>query len=217
MTIKHIDQNCLGLKEIRGIYMGGVRIFTATLFLIIMMQTPLHAWMAEMDDEDMQEVTGAGFSSFDINNNVCNAYFNITARTFTEINSMKMGYYDDGISYGWDQDWVNVSLGSASEDLVCKGMYIETAFSNIASDQRELKTMKVGTHSMTGPISADFVSFSGHIENPSEGVLVEGKRLNLGARTIYSTNSEFFMSFSKEDAALPEGWWCYWNNATITP
>jgi len=168
--------------------------------------------MWEMEDEELSEVTGEGFSSFTLENEVARAYFNINAATFTEIDSLKMGYYDDGVSYGWDEDWVGVSLGSASESLVCKGLYIEAGFSNIADpDNRTLNYLKVGTPDMTGPISANFISFSGHIEN-SGVVLVDGRRLNLGQRTIYSTNSEFNMTLDKDD-----GWWFHWDNATITP
>jgi len=173
----------------------------------------VHAWMWEMEDEELSEVTGEGFSSFTLENDVARAYFNINAATFTEIDSLKMGYYDDGVSYGWDEDWVGVSLGSASESLVCKGLYIEAGFSNIADpDNRTLNYLKVGTPDMTGPISANFISFSGHIENPIDGVLVDGRRLSLGTRTIYSTNSEFNITLDKDD-----GWWFHWDNATITP
>jgi len=70
----------------------------------------------------------------------------------------------------------------------------------------------VGTPSMTGPISANFISFSGRIENPTDGVLVDGSRLNLGQRTIYCNNSEFSVTLDRTT-----GWWFHWGNATITP
>ena len=105
------------------------------------------------------------------------------------------------------------SLGSASEGLVCRGLFIEAGFQNITNPEtRRLSTLKVGTPDMTGPISANFISFSGRIENPTDGVLVDGRRLNLGVRTIYSTNSEFSMSLDRD-----VGWSFYWSNATITP
>jgi hypothetical protein len=174
--------------------------------------------MVQMSDEELSEVTAAGFSSFTLTGGVARAFFNIEARTFAEIDSLKMGYYstDGGTTYGWDQDWTNVSLGSASEDLILRGVYIEANFSNITDDAtRQLESLRVGTPSMTGPISATFNSFSGHIENPVDGVLVDGKRLNLGTRTIYSTDSEFYMQLSRTGGQA--GWWFYWNNATITP
>ncbi|MGI6396909.1 MAG: hypothetical protein ACOX3E_06835 [Desulfomonilia bacterium] len=83
---------------------------------------------------------------------------------------------------GWDENWEGVSLGSATESLVCKGLYIEAGFSNMTDPaNRQLNFVRVGTPSMTGPISANFISFSGHIENPHDGVLVDGSRLNLGS------------------------------------
>jgi len=196
-----------------SLVLKGCRLLLLFTVILVISAPVIHAWMWEMADEELSEVTGEGFSSFTLENDVARAYFNITAATFTEIDSLKMGYYDDGSSYGWDQDWVGVSLGSASEDLVCKGLYIEAGFSNIADpDNRALNYLKVGTPDMTGPISANFISFSGHIENPTDGVLVDGRRLSLGARTIYSTNSEFSVILDKDD-----GWWFHWDNATITP
>jgi hypothetical protein len=195
-----------------------VRGWVIFLFIMSLLTMPsvIYAWMWEMADEELAEVTGEGFSSFTLENEVARAYFNITASTFTEIDSLKMGYYDDGTSYGWDEDWADVSLGSSSEDLVCQGLYIETGFSNIADPaNRTLNYIKAGTPSMTGPISANFISFSGHIENPTAGVLVDGHRLSLGIRTITSTNSEFYMQLNQ--SGVDKGWWFFWNNATITP
>jgi hypothetical protein len=181
--------------------------------LIILLSLPVHAFTL-MTDEELSQVTGTGFSSFTLENDVAKASFNIEARTFTEIQSLKMGYYNDGTSLGWDEDWTNVSLGSATEDLVCKGLYIEAKFTNLSDPAtRTLDYIKVGTPSMTGPISATFNSFSGHIENPTDGVLVDGRRLNLGQKTITSTNSEFYLQLSRTGAQA--GWWVYWNNATI--
>lgn len=173
--------------------------------------TPLHAWMWEVGDEELSEVTGEGFSSFTLENDVARAYFNITASTFTEMDSLKMGYYNDGIGNGWDQDWTNVSLGSASEDLVCKGLFLEAKFSNIADPaNRKLDYVKIGSPDMTGPISANFNSFSGRIRDGGT-VVVDGRRLNLGTRTIYSNHSEFSISLEKDN-----GWFFEWGNATIT-
>ncbi len=184
-------------------------------------QQAFNCSMVQMSDEDLSGVTAAGFSSFTLENGVARAYFNIEASTFTEIDSLKMGYYSDdplvnprGLPLGWDQDWQGVSLGSSTEDLYCKGLFIEASFSNISDPaSRTLDSLKIGTPSMTGPISANFVSFSGHIENPTDGVLVDGMRLNLGQRTIYSTNSEFSIQLSRTGEHA--GWWFYWNNATV--
>jgi len=190
-------------------------------------QPSLNCSMVKLTDEELSNVTGAGFSQFSITDNVTKAYFNIEAATFTEINSLKMGYYHDGTSTGWDQDWTSVSLGSPTESLMCKGVYIEAGFSNISnSATRTLTRIKVGTPSMTGPISATFNSFSGRIEdrttNPGTVLVpVEGRRLNLGFKTINANNSEFFIQLSTTPTTLPggvtipSGWYCYWSDATI--
>ncbi len=183
--------------------------------------------MVQMNDNELSDVTAAGFSSFTMTDNVTRAYLNIQAQTFTQIDSLKMGYYNNGTSLGWDEAWTNVSLGSPTQDLVCNGVYIEANFTNITDNTaRTLNSLRVGSPSMTGPISADFNSFSGRIENGGSpgtsntlgtpGTLVyEGTRANLGTATITSTNSEFYMQLS---ASGPQkGWWFYWNNATITP
>jgi hypothetical protein len=198
----------------RRLFVRGTITLVLTIAALLLMSMPAHAF-TEMTDDELSQVTGAGFSSFSLENDVAKAYFNIEAKTFTEIASVKMGYYDNGSGFGWDQDWVNVSLGSATEDLVCKGFYIEAKFTNLSDPAtRSLDYIKIGTPSMTGPITATFNSFSGRIENPG-GVLVDGQRLNLGRNTIYSTNSEFYLQLSK--SGTQAGWWAYWNNATITP
>lgn len=193
------------------------RYFVFLSFLIyIIFITPVHAFMSEMSDEELSEITGEGFSSFTLESGIAKAWFNITATTFTEIDSFKLGYYDDGSGFGWDEDWVDVSLGSSTEDLVCQGLYIEAGFTNISNAAtRTLDYLKIGTDSMNGPVSANFISFSGHIENPTDGVLVNAHRTNLGIRTIDSTNSEFYLKLEKTGSEA--GWWAYWNNATINP
>jgi hypothetical protein len=179
--------------------------------------------MVQMNDEELSEVTAAGFSNFNLTDDVTKAYFNVEAQTFTEIQSLKMGYYNNG----WDEDWTNVSLGSSTQDLICKGLYIEAGFSNIStSSTRTLDSFKVGASSMTGPISATFNSFSGRIEDRETTpgtvlVPVEGQRLNLGTKTITATNSEFSMQLSNVSTTTPAGvttptgWYFYWSNAKI--
>lgn len=181
-------------------------------------QAKLSNSMVQMSDEDLSEVVASGFSSFTLEDGVARAFLNIDASTFTQIDSLKMGFYDNGSTEAWDQDWTNVSLGSSTEDLVCSGLFIEAGFSDITSETgRTLDYFRIGTPSMTGSISATFNSFSGRIENAGTLVL-EGSRVNLGARTITCTDSEFYMQLSREaQANAPAGWWFFWSDATITP
>ena len=219
--------------------------FVVAMVVFIMMSVPIHAVenmqdsemaahdyildrqqssncsLVRMNDDELSEVTAAGFSSFTLTDQVTKAYFDIEAQTFTEIQSLKMGYYDNGTTLGWDEDWTNVSLGSSTESLVCKGLYIEAGFSNISNSAiRTLNSIKVGTPSMTGPISATFNSFSGRIEDGTGvpvvfgGTTLDGHRITtLGTRTIYSNNDEFSMQLTATGAKA--GWWFFWKNATV--
>jgi hypothetical protein len=180
--------------------------------------------MVQMNDDELSSVTAAGFSSFTLQDNVVKAQFNIDASTFTEIQSIKMGYYNDGTNgLGWDQDWTTASFGLATEDLRCKGLYIEAKFSNITdAATRTLDSLKVGTPAMTGPIRATFNSFSGRIEDGNnvpvvvDGNAVDGRRITtLGTKTIYSNTDEFYMQLTRTGSQA--GWWFFWKNATVTP
>lgn len=178
-------------------------------------QQYMGASMVQMSDDELSGVVASGYSSFTLEGDVARAYFNIETRTFTEIESLKMGYYDDGATLDWDQNWENVSLGTATDDLIFDGLFIEASFSNITdADNRTLDSIKVGTPSLTGTVSADFISFSGRIQNPTDGIIVEGHRLTtLGTCTINSDGGEFFMQLSRTGDEA--GWWFQWNNATI--
>jgi len=199
--------------------------FFITLTLLFLYSSIVHAF-TELTDEELSQITGEGFSSFTFENDVAKAYFNIEATTFTEIQSLKMGYYNNGSGLGWDQDWTNVSLGSSTEDLKVSGVYIEAKFSNLSDPAtRTLDYIKLGTPHLTGPVTADFNSFSGRVEdgtgtpvvaiNGSTSITVDGQRLNLGRQTIYSNNAEFYLKLTRTGSQM--GWWTYWNNATITP
>ena len=183
--------------------------------LITLMATTSFAAKTEMGEEELQQVTGAGFSSFTLTEGVARASFNIVAKTYTEIDSLKMGYYDDGTTTGWDQHWMNVSFGTQETDLVVRGVYIEASFSNIADPaNRVLNSIKLGTPSMTGTISANFTSFSGQIKDPGGIDLVNGHRVPLGPATITCTNSAFQASLNT--SGLEKGWWMSFTNAGIT-
>jgi hypothetical protein len=179
--------------------------------------------MVQMNDNELSDVTAAGFSSFTLTDKVTRAYFNLETQTFTEIQSLKMGYYNNDSTTGWDEDWTGVKLGSATEDLVLKGLYVEAGFTDIAnsSGARTLDYFKIGTQHMTGPISATFNSFSGRIEdgfgNPVvfNGTTIDGQRITtLGTRTIYSNNDEFYLQLNNKSVS-GGGWWFFWKNASV--
>jgi hypothetical protein len=192
-----------------------------TIISLCMLATPVRAWMWEVDDQKLSEVTGEGFSSFTMTDDgaggaTARAFFNITASTFTEIDSLKMGYYDNGSGSGWDEDWTGVSLGSSTEDLVCRGLFLEAGFSNISNPgSRTLNYLKVGTPSMTGPISANFNSLTGSITDA--GVTTTYNRTNLGPQTIFSNAGSFSVTVGGGTNGAPTGWRTDWGNAHILP
>lgn len=185
------------------------------------MARPSFAAMNEMCDEELNQVTGSGFSSFTLtpgpgpSESVARAYFQIVTRTYTEIESLKMGYYNDGSPLAWDQDWTNVSFGTPETDLIVNGVYIEASFTNISDPaNRTLNYIRVGTPSMTGTISAEFNSFSGQIKDTGGSDLVNKHRVSLGSATITCTDSAF--SASLNTGGPEKGWWMYFDNASIT-
>ena len=155
------------------------------------------AGMHELSDGDMSAIYGAGFSKFTLDNTgLATLNFDgVTLSTYTDIQSLKMGYYaKSGTTLPWDNDWTGVSLGSSGtgNDLVFKGLYIKAQFTNVDSPTRTLDYIQIGTSDLTGTISAVFNSFSGDVNG------VPYTRQNLGARTITSAGADkgFYMELS---------------------
>lgn len=194
-----------------------ISIFTVSLFFL--WSSPVHAWMCEVGDEELAQVTGEGFSDFSVTGNIMRATFDISVETNMDIENLQMGYYPrSGYTRDWDQDWGNVNLGGSVlyGDLRCEGLFIEAGFSNLSDPaNRSLDYIKVGTPSMTGPIRANFRSFSGQIEDDVYGVRL---RLNSGLPyTVVSTGGEFSVTLSRTAGANREsGWWVHWESAYRT-
>jgi|GEM_PF-2517619 len=176
-----------------GIFLAGAAILFPSL---------CGANMHELSDGDMAVVYAQGFSNFslttDTNSGISIAnmtFANTTISTWTEIGSMKMGYY--GTPLGWDQEWLGtgtstgtVSLGTSGTDLVVKGVYIQAEFSDITNNgTRQLNYFRIGATSLTGTITADFNSFSGTILGTTA---IPYNRSNLGVATITSDGSSGF-------------------------
>jgi hypothetical protein len=135
----------------------------------------------------------------------------VTLSTWTEIQSMKMGYYLKGTT-AWDNDWTTVSLGTQSTDLVAQGLYIKAGFSNITDPAtRQLEYVQIGTTSLTGTVSANFNSFSGTLDNGITNI----SRTNLGAATITSNGGGFYLSLQRSGGQM--GYSFNWVSATKTP
>jgi len=195
---------------------------TAAFFVLIfcaaaLLQAPVcRAELREMADTDLSAVYATGFSNFNLTGNVARIDLNnFTTSTWTEINSLKTGYYTKGTA-GWDNDWTNVSLGSATTDLVANGLFIEAKFTNITdAGTRTLDYLRIGTPNMQGEISGNFNSFSGSIT--TSGVTTSYSRLPLngGAATTINSSGGFYFSLERTGANM--GFQFVWENATKTP
>ena len=173
------------------------------------------AGMNELSDGEMAAIYASGLSSFTLDGNTVNINFSgVTLSTWTEIQSMKVGYYLKGTT-AWDNDWTTVSLGTSSTDLVAQGLYIKVGFSGDITNPatRQLEYVQIGTTSLTGPISANFNSFSGSLDNGVTNI----SRTNLGAATITSSGGGFYLSLSRNGVGSQMGYSFNWGSATKTP
>ena len=178
--------------------------------LMLLIPAASSAKMAVLADRDLAGIVAYGFSSFTLANGVARADLDINAWTYTDIDSLKLGYYDDGTTTAWDEDWTNVQLGSDAEDLAVAGLYVEAVFENIDNQAaRSLKSVKFGTADMTGSLAANFNSFSGDI---AAGSPIDGHRLSPTFTSISFTNTGCYVSLDVDGAH--KGYWVHFDNAT---
>ncbi|RJP81069.1 MAG: hypothetical protein C4522_06165 [Desulfobacteraceae bacterium] len=130
-----------------------------------------------------------------VDENTVTINLGIAVETYATVDSIKMGYYDNGNGYGWDQDWENVSIGSSSQEpLVVTGITIQFAFENMEdNDNRQLVTFSMGSYDVNGTITADMNSFTGTISPDSASVT----RVNLGTTTLEFNNDALFLSIDR--------------------
>lgn len=174
------------------------------------------AGMHELSDGDMAAVYASGFSEFNWydGGTIARVDFNgVTLSTWTTMDSMKMGYYNKGGTTAWDNDWTNVSLGSASTDLIVQGFFIEAKFSDTADpDTRQLDYVRIGTKNLTGDITADFNSFSGNIY----GAGFTSRDTTMGTQTISApANTGFYLSLERSGTQM--GYSFHWVSSPTTP
>ncbi|MGD0276590.1 MAG: hypothetical protein ABSB79_11180 [Syntrophales bacterium] len=136
------------------------------LFCTLLFAIPSNtsAGMLAMSDTELNSVTGAGFSSFTFNptTGVAEADFSIVAEGYWQISSMKMGYWNPGSGLGWDQNWMNVSFGTPSTDIILKNFFIQATFTNFNSpSSRQLTSFELGFKNVvSGQLSGIFNSLS---------------------------------------------------------
>ena len=216
------------------------KLFLFIALILITIALPVNGFceLEVMNDDEMLDVYATGFAEFQINDlgydNLTEtvALFNIQAYTFTEIDSLKLGYHDeynykDPIpSYGWDEDWENVQIGGdidkPSLDFFGEGFYFAATFENINnSATRELKSFRFGFEYVQGPISADFINYSGTIDDSNDNTPeYNGHILNLGPVTITAdpgNTGNGGMEISLNIENYDKGYWVTFDNAVVTP
>lgn len=191
-----------------------------------------------MNEEELQGIYATGFADFTINdlgNNLTEtvAWFNIHAFTYTEIDSLKLGYHDEydykdpTPGFGWDEDWEDIIIGTdyedPSSDFQAKGFYFSAIFENINTPaSRELKSVKFGFDYVKGDISANFLNFSGTINDGVGAPEYNGHTLNLGPVTITAdppggVDGTGGMEISLNIENYDKGYWVTFENAVVTP
>ncbi len=188
------------------------------------------AELRALNDDELTEIYATGFSSFNITSDgtldTARAWFNIQAFTYTEIDSLKLGYHSNydykdpnPTTSTWDEDWTNVRIGESlttpENDFHANKFYFELDFTDIDKpDTRELKSVRFGFEEVEGEIFADFNSFSGTIDDGGSNI-IEGHALNLGPATITSTG-DGGMEFSLNIENYDKGYWVTFDDATLT-
>ena len=212
-------------------------LFIACILTTIVLPVNGFSELQALDDDGLSDVYATGFADFQINDlggglTETVALFNIQAYTFTEIESLKLGYHDEydyknpTPTYGWDEDWENVQLGGSltdpSQDFFGEGFYFAATFTDINdSSLRELKSFRFGFDYVQGPISADFINFSGTIDDSNDNTPeYNGHILNLGPVTITAdpgNTGNGGMEISLNIENYDKGYWVTFDNAVVTP
>ena len=212
-------------------------LFITCVLITIILPVSSFCELKAMNDDEMLDIYATGFSDFQINDlggglTETYALFNIQAYTFTEIESLKLGYHDEydyknpTPTYGWDEDWENVQLGGSltdpSQDFFGEGFYFAATFTDINdSTKRELKSFRFGFDYVQGPISADFINYSGTIDDSNDNTPeYNGHILNLGPVTITAdpgNTGNGGMEISLNIENYDKGYWVTFDNAVVTP
>lgn len=200
------------MKHARAVVISYALTFLAILAVLaglaVLAPLPASADLVALSDEQMGDISAAGFSRFVVDGNTVRADFNIQAQTYTTIESLKMGYWDKGSGDGWDQHWEQVRFGSEDVDMSLSGLFIEATFDNIGDTaNRKLLSVFFGFRQATGELAANFQSLS------RLGVGVG--RTNPGQTTFRLQNSELAFSFQLEGAN--KGIWVSFVDKPPTP
>lgn len=227
-----------------GIFLTGL-IFLAGA--AILSPSLCSAGMHELSEGEMAAVNGSGFSSFTLDNSgLATLNFpGIYLSTYTQIDSLKMGYYNNGSGLGWDQDWQDKvppgtgknSFGASGNgnDLTFNGIYIQAKFENVDLPSRQLDYVKIGTTNLSGDISGYFNKLSSTFDSLTGTVYKDGSLMTYSGvpatfsrnmvsvssgsspslTTITANNTGFYLCLDRTGTSNPLGYSLHWDTATI--
>lgn len=179
--------------------------------LLVLLPRPAAAQLTVLGDGALAAVTGQGFSSFTMADGVAAIDLNLTAGTYANIDSLKLGYWDKGMGNGpgWDQNWTGVQLGSPSSDLTFNGFYVTAVFDPATLNDpanRQLQSVTLGSKDVTGTLTADFQSLSAlHASMPDDD------RVSVGTQTYQFNHTE--LSVTIDLAGAHQGVWFNFGDA----
>ena len=201
--------------------------FILLLFWAAALGAPVcRAELLEMADTELSAVYAAGYTKFSWKTvgteDIARLDLDVEARMYADIGSLKTGYYNNGSTTAWDQDWTGVQLGTAVSDLVAKGLFVEMGFDTATINNpnaRTLNYVKIGTPNMQGEISGTFNSFSGTISGA--GITNVIRKTDLGAPATITADgtaaSDFSMTLSRIAGTNQMGFSFQWGSATKSP
>jgi len=153
-----------------------------------------------MTDDELSNVEGqALFQITNVGNangsaNVIRIDLGIDLNMFAHMDSMKMGWWNNGDGNGWDQDttdyyWGDTNTATGSP-LVWKGLFLELGFDNISTTARTLNYIDLGTSNCSGFVTGSLNTMSGLIANSGTGqnggILL--RQTAAGRRTVSFSN-----------------------------
>ena len=186
------------------------RTFLVVSLLLLVWVPGSWAEMAVLSDGELAEITATGFpwASFYLEDDLDAAGtasitmgLHIGVNTYTEIDSVKLGYYEiaEDISPtvpGWDQNWTGVSVGSSGQDMALRDLFIDAKYS-----EGQLSSVSIGCKHATGALSGNFESLS--VVNPATGVA--DMRLSPGLQTLSLNNNPLILTLQAARGDQPAG------------
>lgn len=203
--------------------------------MICLLPAPGICDMQSLDETEMDDIYAEGFSEFTLtdlggDNFRMNLWLNVNTAQYTEIETLKLGWHDQydykdpSPTFGWDHEWNNVEIGSgvaAANNFYTEGFYFRAEFADFSDPNlRQLKSVTYGVDYAKGDIHADFITYSGAIDDGDGTPEYNGHRLNLGPGTLTadwdnSTTGGFELSLSLDNPYA--GYWMTFDNARFTP